>query len=248
MISAVVLTKNEEKNIVDCLESLRFCDEIIVIDDNSEDRTKDIAEKHGAKVFTRSLNNNFSEQRNYGFRFAQGEWVLFVDADERISKDLVVEIVQIVSNSDNESNGFYIKRKDILFGKKLKYGEAGNISLLRLGKKDSGIWKGKVHETWNIKGKTEKLHNSIEHYPHETITEFLKEINFYTTLRAQELYEQGKKSNFFSVIFYPKAKFLRGFIVQQGFRDGIEGLIFAILMSFHSFLVRGKLWLLWNKK
>lgn len=248
MISAAVLTKNEEKNIVDCIESLSWCDEIIVVDDNSEDRTKDIAEKMKARVFTHALDNNFSEQRNFALRQAQYDWILFVDADERVTPELQKEILLHVANPGNPYVGFYIQRRDILFGKRLQYGEVGNIKLLRLAKKEAGLWQGKVHERWNIKGSIGMLKNSLIHYPHQTLTEFLQEINFYSTLRAQELYDKGIKTNGFLIILYPKAKFFLGFVLKQGFRDGIAGFVFAILMSFHSFLVRGKLWLLWNKK
>jgi len=86
------------------------------------------------------------------------------------------------------------------------------------------------------------------HYPHKSVSEFLREVNFYTNLRSEELYSQGVRTYFWAIILYPKAKFLLNFFLKRGFLDGIEGLIFAVIMSFHSFLVRGKLWLLWQKK
>lgn len=135
-----------------------------------------------------------------------------------------------------------------MWGKELRHGETGNIKLLRLAKKDTGRWEGKVHEEWKVKGEIGTLKNGIEHYPHKTIAEFLKEINYYTDLRSKELYEKRVKANFFSIIIYPKVKFFQNYILKLGILDGMEGLIFAILMSFHSFMVRGKLWLLWDKK
>ncbi len=248
MISAVILTKNEEKNIVDCIESLKGFDEILVIDDNSDDRTREIAKNLGATVFEHPLDNNFSNQRNFGLEKAKGEWVLFVDADERVTPELKKEIILHAANPGNPYTGFYLKRRDILFGKELQYGEVGNIQFLRFAQKHRGKWEGAVHEEWKVKGKIGKLNNNIVHYPHQNIAEFLREINFYTTIRAKELYEKKTKVNAFSIILYPKAKFFLGYILKQGFRDGIPGLVFALLMSFHSFLVRGKLWLLWNKK
>ncbi len=134
-----------------------------------------------------------------------------------------------------------------MWGKVLKHGETGNISLLRLAKKGSGEWEGTVHERWNIKGKTTTLRNSLDHFPHQTIAEFLREINFYTDLRAEELFRKKVKSNWLSIIIYTKAKFFVDYVIKAGFLDGLEGLVFALLMSLHSFLVRGKLWLLWQK-
>lgn len=252
MLSVIILTKNEEKNIVDCLETALWADEIIIVDDYSEDRTLEIIEDLGSKkikIYKNSLDNDFSKQRNFGLSKATKKWVLFVDADERISKGLKEEINEIIINARNETiEGFYVKRRDVVWGKILKHGEAGNVNLLRLGIKNTGLWTGKVHETWQIEGKTDELENILMHYPHQTINEFLKEINFYSTLRAKELYGDKTKVSFLDVLLYPKAKFILNYFLKFGFLDGIEGLISAIMMSFHSFLVRGKLWMLWQKK
>ncbi len=246
-VSVVVLSHNEENAITDCLESLAWCDEQIVIDDNSDDRTVELATRQRATVYTNSLQGDFSKQRNFGLQKAKNEWVLFVDADERVSDKLEEEIIQFV-NSKAFYNGVYIKRIDSLWGKKLRFGEVGNVKLLRLGKKEKGMWRGKVHEKWNIEGATTFFTTPLEHYPHQTISEFLSEINFYSTLRAEELHKQGKRVSFLSLILYPKGKFLLNYILRMGFRDGMPGLIVAIIMSFHSFLVRGKLWLLQEKR
>jgi len=247
MISAVILTKNEEKNIKKCLESLTWCDEKIVIDDFSEDKTVEIAKKMGAKVHAHKLNNDFSEQRNFGLATAQGDWVLFVDADEEVSQALWFEIMAVTNDPKNFYVGFYIKRKDFMWGRELKFGEAGSLKLLRLAKKEAGSWTGKVHETWRIKGNTLLLQNAILHYPHQSVREFLEEINYYSSLRARELHKKKIKAGWLAIILYPKAKFIVNYFFKGGFLDGLPGLVFALMMSFHSFLVRGKLWLLWQK-
>ncbi|OGH23757.1 MAG: hypothetical protein A2958_03330 [Candidatus Levybacteria bacterium RIFCSPLOWO2_01_FULL_38_13] len=248
MISAVILTKNEEKNIEDCIKSVKWCDEIILIDDNSTDKTREIAEELGAKVFRRDLNGDFFSQRNFGLEKAKNEWVFFVDADERVTPSLCEEIIGLTNNPINQCSGFYIKRRDFTWGKELKHGETGNIWLLRLARKLQGKWEGKIHEEWKIKGKVGKLENSLYHYPHQTVNEFLTEINFYTNLRAKELFEKKVRSGFLEIIIYTKGKFILNYFLKLGFLDGIRGLIYALMMSFHSFLVRGKLWQLWQKK
>src|SRR5579862_8388057 len=169
MISAVILTKNEEKNIEACLDSVSWCDEKIVIDDHSTDKTVELAKKKGAKVFNRIMANNFSDQRNFGLEKAQGDWILFIDADERVSSPLWYEIMQHTSESRGDYNGYYIKRQDTIWGKILKHGEVGNIVILRLAKKGVGKWEGKVHEVWKVQGKTQLLKNSLDHYPHPTV-------------------------------------------------------------------------------
>jgi len=251
-ISAIVLTKNEEKNVVDCLDTLSFCDEIIIIDDYSTDRTWEIIEKVSKedkriKSHKRALNLNFSEQRKFGIEQASNDLILFLDADERVSKELKSEIENLL-DIDTKYSGFLIPRIDFMWGKKLAHGETGNIKLLRLFNKKDGKLKGKVHETWVTERPVTTLINPIMHYPHPTISEFLREINFYTDLRAEELYEQKKRVNLISIIFYPLAKFFVNYIFKLGILDGTAGLVHAIMMSFHSFLVRGKLWQLWQKK
>ncbi|KKQ35183.1 MAG: Glycosyl transferase family 2 [Microgenomates group bacterium GW2011_GWA2_37_6] len=249
-ISAVLIVKDEEKNIVDCLDSLSFVDEIVVVDDNSTDRTIELAERlakeKAIKIFKRELDNDFSAQRSFGVEKTTNDWVLFVDADERVTKELATEINESLT-PNTEYGGFLIPRIDFMWGKQLKHGETGNIKLLRLFDKQKGSLKGKVHEIWETKNKVGVLSSPIKHYPHPTVGDFLQEINFYSDLRSRELFEKGEKSNLFSIIIYTKAKFLQNYFLKRGFLDGTPGFIHAILMSLHSFLVRGKLWLLWQK-
>lgn len=246
-ISAVVITKNEESKIIDCIDTLDFCDEIIVVDDNSKDNTVQLIKNYKGKkiqIFQRSLDNNFSDQRNYALEKAKGKWVLFIDADEIVSSKLSEEILAVV-NDDNIS-AYSIKRKDTFLGVTLEYGETGSMSLVRLVRKNSGKWHGAVHEIWKTKGVTQELKNEISHNPHKNISQFIQKLNFYSTLRAQELYLQKNKSNLLLICIYPLAKFTKNYIVLRGYKDGTVGFIHAVFMSLHSFLVRGKLYLLWK--
>ncbi len=245
MISAVILTKDEEKNLQECLESVKWCDEVILIDDNSTDRTLEIAKKFGAKVFTHSLNNDFAAQRNFGLEKVMGEWVLFVDADERISPDLKKEIMETIKK--NNVNGFYLKRQDFFGGRALKYGETANVRLLRLGRKGKGEWQREVHEVWDIKGNINELKNPLLHSPHQTLSDFIDHVNFHSTLHAQALKKEGVKPSLWRIIFYPKAKFIQNYIFRFGFLDGTQGIIVALMMSFHSFLANSKLYFLFKK-
>lgn len=251
MISVVILTKNEEKNIIDCLETVLWADEIVIVDDDSLDRTLEIVknlENKKIKSYTRPLNGDFSSQRNFGLSKTTKKWILFIDADERVSNELHEEINSLIINSKGqEKDGYFIKRKDFMWGKMLKHGETGNISLFRLAKRGAGVWMGKVHEVWQVNGKTGELNNYLLHYPHQSIDEFLREINFYSTIRAYELYENKTKVNPLDAVTYPLGKFVLNYFLKLGFLDGMGGLIFSLMMIFHSFLVRSKLWLLWQK-
>ncbi len=251
MISAVVLTKNEEYNILQCLNSLNWCDEIIIIDDHSTDKTLKLVEGLNNKkirIFTHLLQENFSNQRNFALDKARFEWVLFIDADEIISESLQYEIANAINTSLENISGYYIRRVDSMWGKKIRFGEPSSVKLLRLARKSRGKWIGRVHEEWKVQGKISQMKNYLIHNPHPDIETFLKEISFYTDLRASELFLKKKRSGLKYIIAYPIFKFIYNYFIKLGFLDGVPGLIVAVIMSFHSFLVRGKLWKLWEGK
>lgn len=244
MLTGIVLTHNEEKNIARCLESLKFCDQILVVDDNSTDKTIQLARKLGATVINHSLDGNFGAQRNWALSQAKTAWVLFVDADEVVSVKLGEEIISSVKKI--EYKGFLIPRIDYMWGKKLTHGDVGGVRLLRLARRGVGKWQGAVHERWQIEGNVGILRHALNHYPHPTMVEFLQEINRYSSIRAQELHDASQHSSLFQIIFYPTGKFLDLWVLKLGFADGTAGFIHAMTMAFYSFLVRGKLWLLWR--
>jgi glycosyltransferase involved in cell wall biosynthesis len=244
MISAVILTKNEEENIKECLAGVKWCDEILVIDDDSSDKTREIAEEEGSKVIRHSLAGDFAAQRNYALSLSKGDWVFFVDADERVSPELAQEIQEAIKNPNID--GFYLKRIDFFMGKWLKHGEIRSVKLLRLAKRQSGFWHRRVDEVWEIKGNTSVLKNPLLHYSHPELKQFLSTINERTTLNAKEFYEKRVRVTFLEWL-KPLAKFIKNYFLLLGFLDGTSGLVFAVMMSLHSFMVRGKLYLLWQK-
>lgn len=234
MTSSVVLVHNNAKILARCLRSLSWCDEIIIVDDYSNDESMSIAKKFKAKIYKRSLNGDFASQRNFGLAKAKGEWVLFIDSDEVVPEALASEITN--SSIYSKYSGFYVKRQDVWFGRELKHGEFGNIYLLRLGRKNKGIWKRKVHEYWDIWGNVSTLDNNLVHYPHPTVFDFISQINKYSQLHAKENMKERKKARFVNIFLYPLAKFVKSYIIKQGFRDGVHGFVGAGVMSFHSFL------------
>lgn len=244
MLSVVILTKNEEANISKLLASLSLADEILVIDDNSTDKTVSIAEKLGAKVHKHSLDNNFAAQRNFGLAKANGDWVLFVDADEEVSKELVNEIIQLINNPLIKTEGYFLHRQDYLWGKLMTGTEAGRTKLLRLIKKGRGKWARRVHEYITSSVNTGLLKNPLIHNPHPTLREFIKDINYYSSIHAEENYREHKRSSLFKIVFYPILKFLKNLIVLGGYKDGSRGFVVSIMMSLHSFLSWSKLWLI----
>ncbi|MCX8009047.1 MAG: hypothetical protein N3A54_05110 [Patescibacteria group bacterium] len=168
-----------------------------------------------------------------------------MDSDEVVSEELQKEIRQVIQTTD--ATGYMLKRQDILFGKPLRFGETANVRLLRLGKTGCGVWKRSVHEVWEITGSIRSLHHPLLHYPHETLRAFIDDVNRYSTLHARELYKERKRASAFDIVAYPLGKFVYNYVIRQGFRDGTRGTILAFMMSFHSFLARGKLYFLYQK-
>lgn len=248
MISCVILTHNNATNIGSILDNLTWCDERIIVDDDSTDATRTIAKNHGAAIIQQRLQDDFAAQRNRGLTEAKGEWVLFVDTDEDVSDDLAREIQEKCRGGDSSIVGYYLPRIDTMWGRVLRYGETGDIKLLRLAKKEAGKWTRKVHEVWNVQGKTDVCIHPLLHSPHPDVKTFLAEINRYTTINAKIFFDLGKRVNACDVIAYPMGKFFQNYIVKRGYKDGSAGFIFAMLMAFHSFLTRAKLWQLWDTK
>lgn len=174
---------------------------------------------------------DFAFERNELLKSARNEWVLFIDTDEKISKELEGEISHLDPGSNN---GFFIKRKIIFLGK-----EIGEDKVLRLGKKNAGKWMRSVHETWEIEGKVGTLKNYIIHNTAGNIHEYIEKINLYSDMHAKANMKEGKHPNLFKIIFYPKLKLLQNLFSGRGF-------VFSMLQSFHSFLAWSKEWKLQN--
>lgn len=237
-LTAVVLTHNSQQTIKDTLDSLAFCSQIIIIDDYSTDKTISIARQHQAEVYQRKLNNNWADQRNFALKKANHEWVIFVDSDEIVSPALNEEILAVLPTTDK--NGFHLPRQDQFLGKILKHGESKAVKLLRLAKKNQGQWHRAVHEVWQVEPPIGKLKNPLLHQRDITISRFLARIDNYTDLHARQLIKEGKTFKLLFLFIKPPAKFVQNYILRAGFLDGMQGLIFAILMSLHSLITRIK--------
>lgn len=243
-ISAVVLTKNEEKNIIDCLKSIQWCDEIIIIDSSDTKDTIDLAEKTISTAKVKIINirrqDDFSLLRNSGLKEASKDWVFFVDADHRVSPELKAEILEVLSPK-SPFTSYRVRQIDHLYSKTLNFGETAQIYHILLVKRGIGKWQRRVHETLKIDGSVGILKNTIDHYPHQSIQEFIDHINRWSSLDAQEFKSRGTRGTLFKLFIYPAAKFIQNYIFRLGFLDGFPGLIMAFIMSLHSLTVRVKM-------
>jgi glycosyltransferase involved in cell wall biosynthesis len=251
-ITLLLLTHNEQEKIdknYGWLDKCPTINEIIVVDDNSEDKTIEKVNKlksksRTVKVFSRGLEGDFSIQRNFGVSKAANDWILWLDPDETPEAELIDFINHI---DENKYYNFAFRRHDIFLGHELKYGETSSQYFLRLFNKLYGKFTGQVHEVWQSIKPTFHSDAYITHTSHTSLRSFFSKINFYSDIRARELKESGVKTSLFQIICYPKAKFIQNYIFRMGFRDGTPGIILALGMSFHSFLVRAKLWHLSNQ-
>lgn len=243
-ISAVISAFNEEKNIERCLQSLSFADEIVVIDNSSSDRTSEIAKKYTKKVFIQKNDPNLIDlQKNFGFEKASYEWILSIDADEEVSKELAGEIRATIKNK-NEVAGYWIPRKNIIFGKFIKHTGWYPDPQLRLFRKGKGKFvKTHVHEPIKLDGESVYLSEHLIHHHYETISEFMgKTINIYAPNEAQNYLDKGYQLSYFDALRFPLNEFISRFFARKGYLDGFHGLMLSLLMAFYHFIIFACLW------
>ena len=246
-LSLVMIAKNEEKNIAKSLKSVKdFANEIIVVDSGSTDKTVEIAQSCGAKVFKRTF-DSFSKQKNYALSLACNEWVLHLDADEVLSEELKKEIKQTLENT--QYDGFVLTRTNFFLGRKMNHSGMAKEPRLRLAKKSlSKYCGGIIHEELKVEGKIGKLKNVFYHYTCTDLDKYFEKFDSYTTLGAIKMYENGKKFHITDIVFRPPFEFIKRYILKAGFCDGIEGFVWAVLGSYYSFTKYIKFYLLKKKK
>ena len=242
-----MIVKNEEKNLAKCLNSVEnLVDEIVIVDSGSTDKTIEIAKTFGAKIFKREF-DSFSNQKNYALSIATNEWVLHLDADEVLSKELVEEIKFVIINT--KLDGFYLIRTNFFLGKQMKYSGINKEYRLRLAKKSVSKYVGGIiHEELIVNGKVGKLKNIMIHNSYPTISSYFNKLEQYTTLGAKKLLETNKKAKVIDIVFKPPFEFIKRYILKCGFLDGIRGFIWAVLYAFYTFIKYIKLWEFCSKK
>ena len=240
-LSVVVITKNEEGKIRVCLESIKWADEIIVLDNGSSDTTIEIAKKYTDKVF--SFNDlDFASIRNKGMEKVINDWVFYVDADERVLSDLKTEILENIKS--NQYSALAISRKNIIFGQEVKYGPFWPDWVIRLLKKDDfEEWIGKVHEYPKFKGKLGYTKNSLLHLTHRNLDQVVLKSLEWSKIDAKLRMEAGHPKmsgwRFLRILF--SELFNQG-ILRRGFFGGSVGVVDSILQSFSMFMSYVRLW------
>ena len=244
-ISATIITFNEEKNISRCLKSLDFCDEIIVVDSLSTDKTVEIAKSFGAKVILQKFLGHIA-QKQLAVDNATYDWILSLDADEEISDELKKSILEVKSNPKYDA--YSMNRISFHLGRWIKYGGWYPDKKVRLFNRKKAYWGGyNPHDKVIVEGKIGHLKGDIKHYVFKDLTHNIDTNNKYSSIMAKDLYEKGIKFSYLKLFLKPIGKFLEVYIYKRGFLDGLPGFIIAVGASYSMFLKFAKLWELERK-
>jgi glycosyltransferase involved in cell wall biosynthesis len=246
-LSVVIAAKNEEKNIQNCLESVKWADEIIVVDDMSNDGTAEICRKYTERIFVNNSEGSFHSNKNLGIEKATGGWILSIDADEIVSPELKQEIISTLASKSEVIEDYYIPRKNYFLGKWIKGCGWYPDYIIRLFKKGVALWPLEIHKTPKIEGENRAgyLRNPLIHYSYSNLDQYFSKFNNYTSRLAQEEYEKGIRVNRWNFlmlfIIKPLIWFLRKYILGRGFQDGRKGFFISFSSSLVIFFTYAKL-------
>ncbi|HOL95772.1 MAG TPA: glycosyltransferase family 2 protein [bacterium] len=241
-ITALIPTLNEEHNLLGCLESVRWADEILVVDSFSTDRTVEIAQSFGARVIQREYGSHAS-QRNWAIPQSSHPWVLLLDADEQCSPELHQEIRAILEKGPDYKL-YKIHRWNYFLGHLQRHGDWGNDWVIRFFHRNSAIFEecGTFHGEIRITEPIGRLTNPIVHHPYVNVEEYFNKFNRYTTDAALHLLQQGKKFSTIDIVSRPLWRFIRSYFLRLGFLDGVAGFIVCALAGMYGFVKYAKLW------
>lgn len=244
LLSVCLITYNEENNILPFLENVAWADEIVIVDSYSTDRTLELARQHrkGVKILQQPL-SSFAQQKNAAIQASVHEWVLCLDADERVSPQLAQQIRQELTRGEIPWDGFYLNRHAHYLGRWINHGGWYPDYKLFLFRKSKGNWGGMdLHTRVLVEGRTKRLRGELWHYTYKDLAHQLRTVDNYSRIVAQQWFREGKRFSLIRMLLHPLIKFLETYLYKGGFRDGMPGLIIAIATSFYVFLKYARLW------
>jgi glycosyltransferase involved in cell wall biosynthesis len=242
-VSACIITFDEEDRLGPCLESLAWADELIVVDSHSRDGTVALAKSRGAKVFERPFPGHV-EQKNFAAEQARCDWIVSLDADERLSPGLRGELQRAIAGAPAEVVAFSMPRLTYYLGRWIRHGGWYPDRKVRAWRRGRARWGGRnPHDRVELSdGRVEALGGDIEHYSYRDLSDHLQKMNGYTTIMARERYREGERFRLWRLLLAPPARFARHYLLLAGFRDGIHGLFVALLSAYYVLLRHLKLW------
>lgn len=247
-LSVIIITRNEERNIAECLQSVSWANEIIVVDANSTDRTVELAKQSTPRVYVKQW-LGFAAAKNFALEQATNDWVLWLDADERVTPELTREIQDILENSTLTHKSFEVARRAYFLGKWIKHCGWYPGYVVRLFRRETARFNdSRVHEKLEIEGTAGRLKNDLVHYTDHNLIHYFSKFNRYTSLAAQDLWETGKRFSLYDVLVRPPFLFFKMYFLRLGFLDGMHGLILSLISAAYVFVKYVKLWEMQGKK
>lgn len=241
-ITVVTTTYNEEAKIAAALESVRWADELVVVDGFSHDRTVEIARQYTPHVFQQPNHPNWNVNKNWGFDRARGDWVLSLDADEEVSAPLRAEIQAILAG-DPPHDGYAVPRRNLFLGRWVRHGGLYPDWQLRLFRRGRGRFVERaVHETVEVLGPVGRLRGHLVHRSYESVGDFLERAHRYATLAAADLVRAGARARTRDLVLRPLGRFLAMYVARGGFLDGRKGLLLAALYAYYVFVRTARVW------
>jgi glycosyltransferase involved in cell wall biosynthesis len=239
-LTVTVITRNESANILAALESVSWADEVLVVDSHSTDDTVALARQQTGRVLVRDW-PGYSAQKNFAAEQAAHDWILSLDADERVTPALAEEIRGLLGD-EPASRGYRIPRVSFYLGRWIRSTDWYPDYQLRLYDRRVSAWSGAVHEGVEVIGDVGRLRSELAHVPYRDLSHHLQTIDRYTTLAAQQMRERGKAAGVAGLVLRPLGAFLRNYVARGGWRDGSVGFVVSALNSYYVFLKFAKLW------
>lgn len=241
-VSIAIATRNEEKNIVDCLESVKWADEIVIFDESSSDRTFELVKKYTKNAFSVKHDPMFHRTKQMAIDKCKGDWILQIDADERISQKLREEILETIEKN-GDFYGYKMPRKNEIFGKWMKNTGWYPDYQIKFFKRNHGCYACKsVHEDITIDGEIGVLKNDLIHRHYSSVDEYLTKLIDYTRNDALYLLSKGESVKWSDAIKFPLDEFFKRFFLWEGYKDGLHGLVLSLLQSFSRLVVFARMW------
>jgi len=241
-LSVTIIACNEAHNIRACLQSIAWADEVIVVDSGSTDQTVEICRQLSAQVIQRPWPGHV-RQKQYALEQASGDWILSLDADERLSPEATEEIKRIVLRGSPAADGFILPRQSYYLGRWIRHGGWYPDYKLRLVRRGTAAWGGDdPHDKLILQGRTAKLQGKILHNVYASIADQLRTVDSFSRITAEQWHRQGRRSSLALMLLKPPARFLECYVWKLGFLDGMPGLIIAVITSYYAFLKWAKLW------
>jgi glycosyltransferase involved in cell wall biosynthesis len=239
-ISVFIIVKDEEKNIGRCLESVRWADEIVVVDSCSTDSTVEICRKYTDKVYINEF-TDYAGQKNFALSKTTGNWALSIDADEEVTPELRKAIEKVVLEDNGDISGYFIKRRSCIFGRWFKFCGTQDDYQIRLFRKGRAEYYQPIHEKIRLEGASGVIEQPLLHYTYDGATEYIDRLNVYTTMEAGHIMSAGKIPRIWDFVLRPVGKFIKLYFLKQGFRDGMEGFLFSALSGYYDLVKYAKL-------